>query len=488
MVQASIETIPSSVQLPNNLEAERALLGALTLDNRRIDEALERIPSDALRQTRLAEGEASRAWRPSRRGETIEPLFFSAAHQMIFSAILRLHDQNVGVDLTILAESLLTRGQLELVGGAPYLAGLEDDVFALSQMSQYADIVVQKWRLRCLIRTCQTTIEEATRSDEPAAAVIDRAEKRIFDVSLAQQSPDFVHAKDVLPDLLLQIEERAKGIRTMPGLPTGFPRLDRMLNGLRPGQLVILAARPSMGKSAFALNIAANIALRHARPVGIFTLEMSKQELLNRLIATEAKTPLERLLGREGPSREQLDAIHQAAARIDAAPLYIDEASTLTALEMRARARRLRSRCPDLGLIVVDYLQLMTSGSRSDNRQQEVSEISRSLKVLAGELKIPVIALSQLSRESEKRRGTKDRLPRLSDLRDSGAIEQDADVVIFIHRERAPETREIQAHRGLPEPEEAIVRIGKHRNGPVGNIEMLFRGAFTEFVDLALED
>jgi replicative DNA helicase len=477
MVQAPQETLTR--QLPNNLEAERALLGALILDNRKIDEALERIPTEAMRQSRAAE-EKDRRWRD--RQEVLEPLFFSNAHQKIFNAIVRLHEQGSGVDLTTLAEQLLLNNQLELVGGAPFIAGLEDDIFSLAQMAQYVDIIVQKWRLRCLIRASQTTIEEATTSDSAAATIIDRAEKRIFDVSLAQQSPDFVHVSEVLPDLLTQIEERAKGIHQLPGLGTGFAQFDRITHGLRPGQLVILAARPSMGKSAFALNIASNVALRGGRPVGIFTLEMSKSELMNRMIATEAKVSMSRLLGREGVRRDELDLVHEAAARIDAAPLYIDESSSLTALEMRARSRRLKSRCPDLALIVVDYMQLMSSGTRTDSRQQEVAEISRSLKVLAGELHLPVIALSQLSRESEKRRGTKERLPQLHDLRDSGAIEQDADIVMFIHREKS---NEIGRPDGPQQPEEAILCVRKHRNGPTANLEMLFRGEYTEFVDLS---
>jgi replicative DNA helicase len=477
MAQATQESLVRT--LPSNVEAERALLGALILDNRKIDELLERIPSEAIKQSRAIEAEG-RPWRGRR--EAAEPLFFSAAHQMIFNAILHLHEQGAGVDLTTLAEQLLLKGQLELVGGAPFIAGLEDDIFSLAQASQYVDIIVQKWRLRCLIRAGQAIIEEAMGSEEPAATVIDRAEKRIFEVSLAQQSPDFVHASDVLPDLLVAIEERAKGLHEYPGLTTGFARFDKMTNGFRPGQLVIVAARPSMGKSAFALNIAAKIAMKDKKPVGIFTLEMSKTELLSRLIATEAKVSMSRLLGRQGVRRDELDLVHEAAGRIHAAPLFIDESSSLTALEMRARARRLKSRCPDLALIVVDYMQLMSSGTRADSRQQEVAEISRSLKVLAGELKLPVIALSQLSRESEKRRTAKDRLPRLSDLRDSGAIEQDADLVVFIHRERVAETARAQ---DPPQAEEAIVNIGKHRNGPTGNIEMLFRGAYTEFVDLA---
>jgi replicative DNA helicase len=497
MAQApsDLQTSGSGGALPHNTEAERALLGALILDNGQIDLVMERLPAEVQRQLKMGDEERRRRaaglmgaqrWRRNASMAELEPLFYSRAHQLIFAALTHLHEKGAGVDLTTLAEELLLRGQLEMVGGAPFLAGLEDDIFALSQTAAYADIVVQKWRLRCLVRTNQAIIDEATHSEAAVEEIIDHAEKQIFDLSLQQQSQDFVHARHVLPDLLTEIGDRARGLHDkFAGLATGFKYLDQMTSGLRGGQLIILAARPSMGKSAFSLNIAANVALRGGLPVGVFTLEMSKSELLNRLLATEAKVAMSRLLGKQPLRRDELDLVHEAAERIDKSPLYIDETSSLGVIEMRARARRLKSRCPDLALIVVDYLQLMSGSGRAESRQQEVAEISRSLKVLAGELQIPIIALSQLSRESEKRRGTKDRLPRLSDLRDSGAIEQDADIVIFIHREREPEDLKFD---GPKPPEEAIVHIGKHRNGRIGNIDMLFRGEYTEFVDVALRE
>lgn len=320
-------------------------------------------------------------------------------------------------------------------------------------------------------------------ADLPVDQVVDLAEKRIFDIAQEQVRRDFIHIGEAVADQLQEIEERIKGGGELPGLPTGFRKLDEMTSGLRPAQLIIVAARPSMGKTAFAMNIAAHVGQRQGKPVGLFSLEMSAGELTLRLLCTQAHVPMGRVRSGKPLRREEQDLLHEAGARLHQTPIHIDDASSLTALELRARARRLKARCPDLALIVIDYLQLMTGGgSRYDNRQQEVSEISRSLKGLARELEVPVIALSQLSRQSEQRRGAQDKLPRLSDLRESGAIEQDVDVVIFIHRER---NMNATSSDGPQEPDLATIRIGKQRNGPVGDFEMLFRGEFTEFIDLA---
>ncbi|HPK01339.1 MAG TPA: replicative DNA helicase [Candidatus Sumerlaeota bacterium] len=469
-----------TLSLPHNLQVERALLGSLILDNRQIDLVLEIFHPEAVSMAR--QGNAAR-----RRGQNhLEPLFFSQAHQRVFGSICRLYDAGTGIDLTTLAEELNRQGDLELVGGAPYLASLEDDVFSLTQVPEYARIIMEKWKLRSLIRATQLISEVAASSDARADEVIEQAEKRIFEIALDRVQRDFVQIGEPLAEQLIEIENRKKGVAELPGLPTGFRVLDRMTTGLRPSQLIILAARPSMGKTALALNIAAHVAFRRGQTVGIFSLEMSASELITRLMCTEARVSMGRVRGNFGLRRDELDAIHEAAERIEKAPLYIDDASSLSAMELRAKARRLKSRCPELALIIVDYLQLMTGGgARYDNRQQEVSEISRSLKQIARELNIPVIALSQLSRQSEQRqgRGVKDKLPRLSDLRESGAIEQDADIVLFIHRERNMATDEDGSH----EPELATLRIGKQRNGPIGDTQLLFRGEFTRFVDLALD-
>ncbi len=473
MAEAILE--PRGAQLPHNLEAERALLGGLVLDPRKIDVALEQLPPAAVAEARTA-GESGR-----RRGSSEEPLFFSQAHQQIFGAIVELYESGGAIDLTTVAERLLMRGQLEAVGGPAALAGLEEDIFSLGHVPEYAKIVVEKWRLRRLIRAAQSIAEQAAHTDAGVETLVERAEQSIFAIAQDQRQQDFVDIGTVLAQQLTEIEERTRSGGGLPGLETGFERLDQMTGGLRPSNLIILAARPSMGKTAFALNIASHVALRRGKAVGIFSLEMSAGELTTRILCSEAHVPMGRVLGGKPLRRAELDLLHETGGRLDAAPLHIDDSSSLTALEMRARARRLKSRCPELALIIVDYLQLMNGGgARYDNRQQEVTEISRSIKGLARELEIPIIALSQLSRQSEQRRGTKDKMPRLSDLRESGAIEQDADLVMFIHRER-----DMTPHDGPPPPELATLRIGKQRNGPVGDFEMLFQGEFTQFVNLA---
>ena len=462
-------------RLPHNLEAERALLGSLILDNRQFGVAQEVLPNLAVQQALKPP--------PRHRGEPEpEPLFFLRAHQQIFSAMIALYEEKQGFDLTTLAEGLEQRGQLESVGGSPALAGLEDDIFSLGQVAQLAAIVGQKWRLRCLIRAAHGIIDEATGAEAEAQEVIDRSEKLIFDIAQEHDQRDFVHLADVIHDQLIEIEQRSKGGDELPGLNTGLTELNNYTSGLRPSNLIILAARPSMGKTALAMNIAANAAIKEHRPVGIFSIEMSIAELTQRLLCSQAHVSLRRV--REGRSlgRNELEALHEAGEKIHQAPLFIDDTSSLTMLEMRSRARRLKAQNPGLALLVVDYLQLMSSGaSRVESRQQEVSEISRSLKSLARELEVPVLAVSQLSRQSEQRRGTKERLPRLSDLRESGAIEQDADVVLFIHRERNLEKAEERSN----EPDLATVIVGKQRNGPTGRFDVFFQGEFMRFADLA---
>ena len=473
MAEAILE--PRGVQLPQNLEAERALLGCLVLDQRQIDVALEELPPSAVAAARSGD-------RPRRGQQPAEPLFFSQAHQLIFGAIIDLYETGRGVDLTTLEERLRMRGQLEAVGGPANLAALEENIFSLAQAPQYARIVSEKWRLRRLIRAAHVIAEEAATADEEVGTLIDRAEQNIFEIGRDQRQQEFLHVGGAVAEKLTELEERSRSGGLLPGLETGFEKLDAMTGGLRPGNLIILAARPSMGKTALALNVAAHVALRRGRPVGLFSLEMSIGELTTRLLCAEAHVSMGRVLRGVALRRNELDNLHEFGQRLEAAPLHIDDGSTLTALEMRARARRLKSLCPGLALIIVDYLQLMTGGgTRYDNRQQEVSEISRALKALARELELPVLALSQLSRQSEQRRGTRDKMPRLSDLRESGAIEQDADVVLFVHRDR----HLAAAAEGPPEPELATVRIGKQRNGPVGDFELLFQGEFARFVNLA---
>jgi replicative DNA helicase len=474
------KTIEESLshQLPHSVEAERALLGSMILDNRQVGIALDILPGLAIQQTLNPP-------QSTRRGPEIlhEPLFFLNAHQTIFRAIMVLYDTGAGnFDLTTLAEHLNQGGGLEQIGGAPYLAGLEDDIFSLEQVAPLASLITQKWRLRGLIRAAHGIIDDAMASDESPQEIIDRSEKKIFEIAQEQIQTDFVQIHDLVGDQLQEIEQRAKGGGDLPGLSTGLRELDDRTTGLRPANLIILAARPSMGKTALAMNIAANAALNLQRPVGIFSIEMADNELTQRLLCTQAQVSMRRVRGGKPLRRDELESLHEAGEALALAPIHIDDASSLNLLEMRSRARRLKARCPDLALIVVDYLQLMNSGmGRYENRQQEVTEISRSLKSLARELRVPVLALSQLSRQSEQRRGSKDKLPRLSDLRESGAIEQDADLVLFIHRERQLKT----PIDGASEPELATLVIGKQRNGAVGKFEVLFLPEMMKFVDLA---
>lgn len=463
------------VRLPHNLDAERALLGAMLLDPRQIDQIQPLLPGECLRQAITGER--------GRRGQAEEEsLFFSPAHHMIFGAICRLHLRDA-VDMTTLAEELQARHELEAVGGSSYLATLVDELYSLQQVPEYARIVENKWRLRKLIRTSQGIANEALRSSDPAPEIMDRAEQAIFEIVHAEQHGDFLHVGESIEEQLHSINALAKGEIGEIGLKTEYHYLDEILAGLRPGNMIVLAARPSVGKTALALNIAANVAMRQAKPVGIFSLEMSHAELSNRLLCTEAHVSNEKV--RSGKlRRDEQELLLEAGQRIKHAPLYVDDASGLNILEVRARARRLKGRVDNLSMIVIDYLQLMQGGGgRYDNRQQEVSEISRSIKGLAKDLGIPIIALSQLSRQSEQRRG-RDSEPKLSDLRESGAIEQDADIVIMIH----PMTQGQKEGGGFEPVKEIRILVRKNRNGRCGKVDFLFHGEFYEFAEAKRQD
>jgi replicative DNA helicase len=466
----------AAVKMPQNLEAERALLGSLIMDNRLIEVALNIFPGQVIQQAMTRQ--KLRSGLPE-----VEPLFFSASHQIIFGATCRLCENSHEITLVTLSEELIQCGQLDSIGGASYLAELLDDIFALEQVGDLAVIVLEKWRLRCLIRATLKIAHEASASDKDAEQLIGEAEKGIFDITLDSQNTGFIHVGRPMTDLLTEIEQRSKKGSGMPGLETGFKGLDAITGGLRAGEMTVLAARPSMGKTAFALNIASHVTLRQNCPVGIFSLEMSKKSLLTRLVCTEAGVSMSRVNHGQQLRRDEIESLSEASSRIYNSPLHIDDSTSLSMIEMQTRARRLKGQCPDLALLIIDYMQLMRGGkSKYDNRQQEVSEISRSIKGIAGELDVPVIALSQLSRQVEQRRGKNEKLPRLSDLRESGAIEQDADIVAFIHRERSTD---LLANQQPEQVEEATLSIAKQRNGETGNIHLLFRGHVTLFVDPA---
>ena len=450
------EKIDSARIQPHSPEAEASLLGSMLLDNTTISLVIDKIRKEH---------------------------FYNTSNQHIFEVLTTLFDKKSSVDLTTLVSELQSRKLLEKVGGVSYVASLEDRVLSPSNIEHYADIVLDKARLRKLIASAYEILESAYNEEMEASELLDYSEKIIFEISQERISRDFISLSDLTVKSLEEIQRRYHDKHEVTGIPTDFYKLDELTAGFQRSDLIILAARPSKGKTAFGLNIALNIADRHNLPVGIFSLEMSSSQVNNRLLATMSRVSSLRV--RTGYlSAEELKRLSEYGRRLTEAPIYIDDTPGLSVLELRAKARRLKSRVPNLSLIIVDYLQLMHSGGRVENRQQEVAEISRSLKALGRELDLPVLAISQLSRLIEHRSG-KDKRPMLSDLRESGAIEQDADVVLFIHpeppvgeEEEEEEPAEDETREALPAQVTEII-IGKQRNGPPGTVKLLF---FPEFM------
>ncbi|MCG0277650.1 MAG: replicative DNA helicase [Thermanaeromonas sp.] len=432
---------------PHSLEAEQSVLGAILLDR------------DALLQV----AEVLR----------VED-FYREAHRLIYSACLDLEARGEAVDLLTVTEELRRRGELEAVGGASYLTTLTTVVPSVANAGYYARIVAQKAALRQLIQVAQRVAERAYDEDGDVIEIIDEAERLILQVAGGRYREGFVSIKEVLVNTFQQLERVASHKGEVTGLPT-FHDLDRLLSGLQPSDLIICAARPGMGKTSFCLNIAQNVAIKKKVPVAIFSLEMSRDQVVQRMLAAEAMVEQHRL--RTGYLKEDDWArLVSAASLLAEAPIYIDDTPAITVMEVRAKARRLQAEC-GLGLVVIDYLQLMQAHRRVDNRQQEIALISRALKALARELNVPVLVLSQLNRGVEQRQ---DKRPVMADLLESGAIEADADVIIFLYRPQYydPDTDK----KGIAE-----VIVAKHRNGPVGTVEMAFLPEFTKFVDLAPE-
>ncbi|OQX84129.1 MAG: replicative DNA helicase [Candidatus Latescibacteria bacterium 4484_7] len=435
---------------PQSLEAERAVLGGVLLEPEAATKAIEMLIPD---------------------------VFYRKAHARIFKAMISLFSRREPIDVMTLSEELNKSGDLELVGGVAVLTDLVDSVPTASNIEHYARIVVEKYILRQLIRASTEIAGEAYRAEKDADTVLDEAEQKIFKISESRVSPGFIHIKEILKERFEEIQKVHETRQSVTGLSTGFIDLDAYTAGLHPSDLVIVAGRPSMGKTSFALNIAQHVGLVERKAVAIFSLEMSKELLVQRLLCSEAQVDAQKV--RRGfTSAEDIEFLTRAAGLLSEAPIFIDDTPALSTLEMRARARRLKSEY-DIALVIIDYMQLARSSERSENRQQEISSISRSMKALAKELNIPVIALSQLSRAVESRGG--DRRPMLSDLRESGAIEQDADLVLFLYR---PEFYE-------PDNEEkkgkAELIIGKQRNGPTGTIHLAFEKQYTRFRSLAPE-
>jgi len=429
--------------LPQSLDAERSVLGAIILDRDEIGQVVQIIGRDA---------------------------FFSADHQIIFDAVVDLYDQNKPLDLVLLREELTRRGQLDQVGGVSYLVTVVESVPDSSNAVYYAGIVRDLSLLRMLIAASSQIVSRAYQSREDPEELLEDAERLIFEITGMKISGQAIVLKELLQHTFKQIEQY-DGTR-VTGLTTSFPKLDDMLGGLQRGDMIVLAARPSMGKSALALNIAEHIAVDSHLPVAFFSVEMSAQQLAQRILCSYGKIDSQKLRRGSLNAQEHQD-LAQAAQDLESAPLYIDDSPGLSVLQLRAKARRLKLK-HDIKCIIVDYLQLLSSsfgsGRRPENRQQEIAEMSRGLKALARELDIPVIAISQLNRAPEQREGGK---PRMSDLRESGAIEQDADVVLLLHRESV-------YNEHAPE-EQAELDIAKQRNGPTGKVQLNWNAACTRF-------
>ncbi len=408
--------------------------------------------------------------------------FYDRRHGQIFAAMLALYDKNQPVDEITVTSRLSDEGRLEAVGGAAYLAELADILLGPAHVDHYATLVKDKALLRSFISAARQAIEEAhTHQAEPEVA-LEGAERAIFAATQERLSQQVSHIGEVVISSMGVIEARFKSKGQVSGVPTGFKKLDQLTTGLQNGDLIIIAGRPSMGKTAFALNIAANAALDAGVVVAIFSLEMSKEQLGMRLLSSEARVSGSKIRSGFLSHNQDFPALTQAADRLHTAPIYIDDTPALSVLDLRAKARRLKLE-HGLGLILVDYLQLMRGRGGTESREQEISNISRSLKALAKELSVPVVALSQLNRKVEERPGG-DKRPMLSDLRESGAIEQDADVIAFIYRKKVYKKRD--------DPEEdddhvAEVIIGKQRNGPTGTVRLAFLDDLTRFEDLAYD-
>jgi replicative DNA helicase len=432
---------------PQNLEAEISVLGGVLLDNEALNRVLEVIK----------EGD-----------------FYRESHRKIFSAILDLYERSEPVDLITLSEALKKREALEAVGGVEYLNSLVNSVPTAANISYYAKIVKEKAILRKLINRSTDIISQVYGVSGDVDDFLDQAERSIFEISEDRVRPSFYPLKDIIKASFKTIERLYEKRQLITGVPTGFTKLDELTSGLQPSDLIIVAGRPSMGKTALALDIAAYAAVEGGIPSAIFSLEMAKEQLALRMLCSEAKVDAHRLRG-GFLSESDWPKLTRAAGSLSEAPIFIDDTPGLSALEMRAKSRRLKAE-HNLGLVVVDYLQLMRGRADSDNREQEISDISRSLKALAKELNVPVMALSQLNRRVEERG---DRRPQLSDLRESGAIEQDADVIIFLYRDEVYNKSEDNPNKGKAE-----IIIGKQRNGPTDKFELTFLDKFTCFENL----
>jgi replicative DNA helicase len=433
--------------LPHNVDAEKSVLGAILVNNENYYRVLESL-------------------RP-------EDLYLDA-HRVIFRQMVELIERSRAIDLITIQEELVRASQLESAGGITYLASLLDGMPHLVNIEHYIEIIREKSLLRQMVNSANKIMAECFDQSEPAEEILDRAEQALFSLSEKRVKAGFVSVRELELPATKLLEKLFNEREMITGVPSGFRDLDRMTSGLQPSDLIIIAARPSMGKTALCLNIAQQVVLnKNPLPVGMFSLEMSKEQLLMRMLCAEARVDAHKV--RTGYlAKEDFRKLIDSLGRTARAPMFIDDSSTMTVMEMRAKCRRLKAE-HGLSLIIVDYLQLMSGFGRTENRNQEISGITRGLKALAKELNVPVIALSQLSRAPEQRQG--DHKPQLSDLRESGSIEQDADLVMFIYREEVYKPSEETA--GLAE-----LIIAKQRNGPTGIVKLAFLREFTRFETL----
>jgi len=439
-IDTSVDRLP-----PQSLEAEQAVLGAIIIEGESITKAIDILtPQD----------------------------FYREPHRKIYTAMLELFNKNEPIDLITLTEHLKDKGQLDEAGGLGYLSNLATVVPTSANIRYHAKLVREKALLRALIRACTEIVTKVYEEPDDAEEMLDYAERSIFEISEKRMDTNFYQMKDVVKHTFKIIESMYEKKAVITGVPSGFRDLDGLTSGFQPGDLIIIGGRPGMGKTAFALNIAQYVGVELGEPVAFFSLEMSKEQVAMRLLSSIAMVNSVSL--RKGfISKRDWEKITDAAVRLADAPIYIDDSSQMSILEVRAKARRLKMEKGKLSLIIIDYLQLMRGRTAYDRREQEISEISRSLKAMAKELKVPVVALSQLNRSVEK---TQDRRPTLANLRESGAIEQDADVIIFLYRDE-------MYKRDTKNKGKAEVIVAKQRNGPTDTVYLTFLSDYTRFLD-----
>ncbi len=439
-----MENIISRVP-PNDVQAEQAVLGAMLVDKDAVLTVVEILkPED----------------------------FYRTEHAEIYSAILDLYEKNKVIDFLTVKDQLSVRGKYDVVTGFEYLVSLNNPMYAISNVENYAKIVEEKSILRKLIKASNEISNTSYEATQEVSSIMEDAEKRIFDIAQKKSTKSYSLIKDVLVDTFDHLEVLATSEGEIVGTPSGFTDLDAKTLGFMPGQLIVLAARPAMGKSAFALNVATNAAVRAGKPIVYFSLEMTKDELVNRILASEAMVDSIKIRSGKLDDNDWI-SLTNTAGTLSEAKIFLDDSSGYTPIELRAKCRKMKMEY-DIGLIVIDYLQLMESSKVNSSRQADISEISRSLKVLAREIGVPIIALSQLSRAPEQRL---DHRPMLSDLRESGSIEQDADMVMFLYRDDYynPDTEKKNV---------AEVILAKNRGGSTGTVELLWLGQYTKFVNL----